>query len=364
MVNFLKDQFKDFGTKSKVGKRLLHERSHMAVEFPQSNDRVLRTFIPFLENPQITERGQANLNSYQLVGRAGELFSYAGAKSRKLKLVFNISLLHVMEMDTKEGIADHFKRQFNLFFTDKGKAKTLFNLRKEAKEEAEAIRESIKSFGRNASVTEETRARLQDAEDEAAANDFLGESDQEIQDLQGFGRDYASNHRDHYRRLIGALTGAEIQQQESESFIAPLLQGEGISTTSDRINQLNKVIDLIYVWVNLIRATTLNHSMDTLLGPPIVRLTHGAMYDNVPCLVEDYDIKILDEAGYELETLTPKRIEVSLSLVENRAGNFGRYAAGKVVTGDNITGWESIITNNELDPMNGIIAQRGGNSDL
>jgi hypothetical protein len=50
--------------------------------------------------------------------------------------------------------------------------------------------------------------------------------------------------------------------------------------------------------------------------------------------------------------------------VENRAGNFGRYAAGKVVTGDNITGWESIITNNELDPMNGIIAQRGGNSDL
>ena len=105
MVNFLKDQFKDFGKKSKVGKRLLHERSHMALEFPQSDNRVIRTFIPFLENPQITERGQANLNSYQLVGRAGELFSYAGAKSRKLKLVFNISLLHVMEMDTKESLS-------------------------------------------------------------------------------------------------------------------------------------------------------------------------------------------------------------------------------------------------------------------
>jgi len=46
-------------------------------------------------------------------------------------------------------------------------------------------------------------------------------------------------------------------------------------------------------------------------------------------------------------------------MVESRAGNFGNYDGGRVVTGDNLTGWESIISNNELDPCNGIVAQSG-----
>ena len=126
-----------------------------------------------------------------------------------------------------------------------------------------------------------------------------------------------------------------------------------------KLKNLNDSIDLVYLWLNLIRGTVLNRSDNTAYGPPIVRLTHGAMYSNVPCLVEDYSVQIEEEAGYDVQTLTPKRIRITLNMVESRAGNFGNYDGGKVVTGDNLTGWESIISNNELDPCNGIVAQLG-----
>ena len=97
MVSFLKDLAKGYDGKLPIKKRRLSERSHLTIEFPQSDNRVIRTFVPFLENPTISEKGKANLNSYNLVGRAGQLFSYGGAESRKLTVNFNITLLHVME---------------------------------------------------------------------------------------------------------------------------------------------------------------------------------------------------------------------------------------------------------------------------
>ena len=51
-------------------------------------------------------------------------------------------------------------------------------------------------------------------------------------------------------------------------------------------------------------------------------------------------------------------------MIETRTGDFGNYAGGRVVTGDNLTGWESIIGNNELDPYNGIVGQSGDFYDL
>ena len=97
MVSFLKDLFIGYDGKFPINKRRLSERSHLTIEFPQQDNRVIRTFIPFLENPNISERGTANLNRYNLGGTAGQLFSYGGAEARRLNVNFNITLLHVME---------------------------------------------------------------------------------------------------------------------------------------------------------------------------------------------------------------------------------------------------------------------------
>ena len=344
MVNFLKDQFKGYDGKLPKKSRLLHERSHIALEFPQSKDRVIRTFIPMLENPQVSERGATRLNKYDLVGRAGQLFSYGGAESRRISLTFNISLQHVLEINSSEGIADRFKRQFNLFFTERENAIELFALR----DEAQVLRDT-------AEFTEVPLATQFDAlSKDIEANDFLGDTDQKV---NGKGREYASIHRDYYRKLIGELTGAQLEAEESESFLAPILSDLDITTASQGYKELNDVIDLVYCWVNLIRGSILNNSSNTLYGPPILRLTHGPMYNNVPCLVENYSIRIAEEAGYDVQTLTPRKLEINLSLVESRTGNFGDYKATTIETGDNLTGWESIISNNDLDPQNGLIGR-------
>jgi hypothetical protein len=81
------------------------------------------------------------------------------------------------------------------------------------------------------------------------------------------------------------------------------------------------------------------------------------MYNNVPCLVENYNIRIAEEAGYDVQTFTPRQIEVTLSLIESRTGDFGKYQATTLQAGDNLTGWESIISNNDLDPQNGLIGK-------
>lgn len=327
----------------KKNNRKLQERSFLTLEFPQSNDRVIRTFIPFLENPIISEKGASNLNTYNLVGRAGELFSYAGAQSRRINVTFKINFQHVIEVDAEEGLADRFRRQFLLYFTD-ADARDDFQLRKDA-------------------ANEDRRAGLDSAM--GLELDFLNTSDEsiegedpdiQIRDRKGYGRDYAATHRAYYRRIAGLVN--QNPDAEGEDF-SNLINVDAENQESNRQADNNKHIDLVYCWLNLIRASVLNRSDNTTYGPPIVRLTHGPMYGNVPCLVENYAVKVIQEGGYEAQTLTPKIIEISLNMVESRTGNFGKYQAGRVITGDNLTGWESIISNNEIDPNNGVISREG-----
>ena len=301
MVTFSTSKFKD-GYK----KRLLHERSHLKLEFPQQGDQTIQAYIPFLENPEINEKGKSKLNTYDLVGRAGQLFSYGGADSRSLDLKFNISLLHVLDMQATEGITEKFQRDFRSFFNHKSLTRKSFNLQVEHLEEV--------VLGGGPPVEEAFKQ--------------------------------ATAHRDYYRGLISQITNTPTGNQ---------IDLGGTPTGNSDTIDLDRTLDLIYYWINLVRGSVLNNSTNTLYGPPIVRLTHGPMYNNVPCLVEDYSVSIEEEAGYDVQTLTPKRVQVTMSLVESRTGNFGEYAPGTITDGDNLTGWESIIDNNSIDPYNGLI---------
>ena len=121
------------------------------------------------------------------------------------------------------------------------------------------------------------------------------------------------------------------------------------------MDRINTLINAIYVWINLVRATTMNRSDNTTFGSPIVRLTHGPMYNNVPCVVSDYNIEMNQSAGYEVETLTPKEITISMTLKEFRTP--GTFIENQIEEGDHLTGWEAIISNNNIDPYNGDITR-------
>jgi hypothetical protein len=357
----LKSLFKGYDGKLNENKRRLSERSHLTIEFPQSNQRVIRTFIPFLENPTISERGKANLNSYNLVGRAGQLFSYGGSESRTLQVTFNISLLHVLEEE--KDLNEMFKRQFKLFFSEKELARQAFLLSK-APMPGDADPMFIdQQFAKNPDISYEEASQLalqeQAKENVENAKAFIGEGETQ----KGVDRDHAGLHRDYYRMLVQGLTKKELADSDkelNESFGAKIQEFAGYGAPLANVDQLNSVINLVYTWVNLIRGSVLNNSSNATLGPPIVRLTHGAMYNNVPCLLQDYSINIVEEAGYDVATLTPKRLQISLNLIESRTGNFGRFNAGRIEDGDNLTGWESVISTNNIDPYNGIIGLEDG----
>ena len=392
--------------------RKLPERSHLGVEFPQSNGRVFRTYIPFLQNPIITERGQSNLVEYDLIGRPGSLYSYGGSKSRVISLQFKINLVHLLYSKSTEGIADKFFRKFNLFYADKERAKKGFKLRPggefdEATENVNSAYDALYAaedfaLGANAALTqrrnrgladqpalqraEAAEAILDQAEMNAIQADLdlialQGDIGQEFMDNQGSnadpeitmgkGKEHASTHRAFYREALGIMTGSRFpvetpfidgvanyftKEINSASIFGYIVEGEDappILSPQEQLNKLNTLIDAVYVWTNLVRATTLNNSTNTTQGPPIVRLNHGPMYNNIPCVVSDYNIEMTQEAGYEVETLTPKELVINMTLKEVRGS--GNFVANEIEDGDNIAGWEAIISNNNTDPYNGAV---------
>jgi len=104
--------------------------------------------------------------------------------------------------------------------------------------------------------------------------------------------------------------------------------------------------------INVVRTSTLNNAKNTSLGPPTIYLNHGSMYNNIPCICTNYSLRLVSENGYDLKTMTPRRIEVSLSLSENRTGDFDAFIPFNFVKGENLAGWEAVIENRTLDPWN------------
>jgi len=284
------------GNNTAIYGRKLHERSFLLYEFHGSNGEVTRAHMPFMSNISIKESGEANLASYNLLGRAGQLFSYGGANSRKFDLSFEINFLHLMHLQETEGFTDRLTR-------------------------------TIKNTDR--------RTELRRFTDPNSANPVAAEK-------------YGARLTKQFFDLLGDAAQREIRSKigTAERYASRETSLFGNSP------EVQKFVDLAMYWINLIRSSTLNNSTNTVYGPPIVRLNHGPMYMNSPCLVMDYGISVDSVSNYDVETLLPYTIKVSMTMVESRTGDFGDYVKGDLVKGDNLTGWESIVDGNVLDAMN------------
>lgn len=116
-------------------------------------------------------------------------------------------------------------------------------------------------------------------------------------------------------------------------------------------------INTIIYWINLVRSSTKNNSANTTFGPPIIRVTHGPMYNAIPCVAQDYSITIDEAAGYDAVTMFPRGINIDLDLLEVRTGNFGKFKSFSKTNGDNNVGWEAVFEENNMDPYNGLISR-------
>ena len=288
--------------------RRLPDRSNLSFSFPLPTGETRTVYLPMLENCDISENKKAKLQEYQLLGRNSTIYSYGGGTSRQFQLKFKITLLHVLETLRKEPIEDKFK---NNYFQK---------------------------------VFSETPA-----EDIGFLDPTTGI---EVEDKQIKIKSLAQKNYDQYMTLTGK------KNPQLSSFDKFLNKAGGLFGVEDFVpdpskqsNKALEAVELIMYWINLVRVGCVNNATNTTLGPPIVRLTHGIMYNNVPCVMENYSINIEQERGYDINTLLGRVINISMTLNEIRIGNFGTFKPlDDPDSADNNYGWEALFNEGTIDP--------------
>ena len=284
--------------------RLLEQRARLEFHYPKED---IIIFVPFYENPEISESKTANLIEYNPLGRTGSLFAYTGAKSRKIKLKLTYTLPHLERFDM--GV-EKFRRLIDA--DSKETQRELFTKWSKQRKGVAVPSPSLEAEKRY------SRAKIE--------NEGMG-------------------------RVIDMARKME-KYPESKGALALALAG-GISgsvkTDADRfVDHLepqakHKVMDTLIFFTNVFRTSVDNDASNPLFGPPLIRLTFGTMYQSIPCVCKGVSIAYDTGMGYDLETLTPRRLTVDLDLTEVRVGDFGKYVPATVVQRDNLAGWESVI---------------------
>lgn len=274
-----------------VVNRQLENKSKLVFNYPnESGAPTIRT-LAFVENVNLSEKRKTNFTKYNPIGNNGQNFLFTGADSRSFSLDFNLTLPHMMQYVQRVENAN-------------------------AQDVTEADYTQLLSTG--GAVPSSQKTHLTNIADRIGSFDDSFLSNLSIENPTGF-------------EQVGATVEyLRIRNSEGEE-------------------KRRKGLQQVMYCVNLIRTSGLTHSRKSYLGTPIVRLTHGMMYDDIPCVVESYSIKTDEKAGYDLETLLPNRLMVSMSLMEVRIR--GRAYKPKV-DGDYVPGWDSIVDSNysTIDP--------------
>lgn len=293
--------------------RKLPNRSKLVFEFPkpQAGGGKLTVTLPFFENIKITENKRARYQKYDLISRSSQLYTYLGADSRKFTLDFTMCFPHILEehggnIQQYVGFVDA---------EDPANLQSLF-FSKGVGQEALAEIETKATFVRQTFLNSFEPGAEPNTEAIDATLNFLG------------------NVTDGALNFVRNITNRG-------KAVEPVL-----------VNQHDKIIDLVMYWTNIIRSSVLNNSQNPIYGPPIIRINHGILFQNIPCVCTNYSIEPVEEGGYDVATLMPRKIRYTLSLEELRAGDFGEFDSTKQIKKDNICGWEAVVSNKHqsVDP--------------
>ena len=326
-----------FGEK-KIKSRFLAERSYLYFKYPSMGSDFFDFYLPMLENIEIQESQKPNLVTYDLLGRAGNLFAYTGSKSREFTLKFNITLPNVSDYLNTMGISEKFSWRFKGFKKNRHEEILKFT---RTKEQGGTMGFSPYSMAsREFNILKEIDVfTLQDS-----SKRFGNIQNRRVQAMISGGRNSESN-----LEITDNLTGETFFDEISVN--ANVDQNGRVYPPTEAIKVNNQeVIDYVIQWINVIRSSVVNNSMQTNLGPPTVYINHGTMYNNIPCVCTSVQIRIVNQFGYDLVSLTPRQVEVNMSLSENRVGNFDEFMPFNYVEGENVAGWESVIIYNTMDP--------------
>lgn len=274
-------------------KRFLQERSFLVFEYETEGRLKQFSILPFFENILISEDQRANFAVYDLIGRAGNMYSYLGAKSRQFKLTFRLNVMHIHSILNTEGYA-----------------------------------------------LEDFSQKISDPTDK-----------KEIQK-----RFFTNPQRDNTKNKNLSRLSADV-------YHSLRLNSNVVFSDDIRPNGYEKTFNTVMWWINLVRTSVTNNSRNTVYGPPIIRINHGLLYNNVPCICTNFSIREVENSVYDVINNTSLMFEVSMSLEETRS-SASEYVSGDELNGDNITGWDGLKEFNTTDPYNGVWNYAGSDRGL
>ena len=312
--------------------RALPQRAKLVFYFPkpsEGEDYYVAT-LPFFENVSIKETKKARYQKYSMISRSSNLYSYMGADSKQLNLSFNMTLPHIME--------DHGEISLDKYVNYVSDGDNLL-------EEQKKFREPYRTDGPPKSMayvlgTNYTKDLATDSAAQVLLDlDALESSVASTDMIEGFMGQYGIS-----------VDPTPVTALENFVDYSPDIPDQKLM--EDPVFQArSRIIDIIIYWTNLIRASVVNYSKNPIYGPPIIRLVHGILYQNIPCICTNYSIDFNEAAGYDLLTLLPRQLKVTMKLEEIRTGDFGEFDPADVIKRDNLTGWESVVLDNAYHSM-------------
>jgi len=281
----------------------LEERGYLAFNYafdPVANQKEQTTrVLPFFENPTITETRQANYAQTKIYLRNDTARLYTYTKPRKLTVNFHMTVPHVAE-----------------FFRGNGSWGWL--------------------LGKSQSAGGGTVKDLNEPQITEYLNRIVAwdvSLKKEIKDIP------QSN----------AVSGVGGEKKLGQANINDFNEYQHNAVTFPG-KKFHAVMDFLHYAVNHIRASVINSGGDRIAGPPICLLKFGSLYNNVPCIVKQYKLSVVETAGYETRTLFPNRIKVALTLEEMRGIHGNLHSDNSMIKGD-LPGWQSLHRLGHIDPL-------------
>jgi len=274
-------------------------------------------WLPFFENPSISESRKARYASQPIFGRNEPVRLFTGSEAREFKVEFYYTPVHMMYLLPTATIID---------LITKGTVVGGWNVGPTLKE-INSIKEYVFDV-----VARDVRAYPEqpltgDTESNPQSRDFV-EMSKRSSVFDG----------------PGAYGNYQMASQEDSTFNYLLSY---VMHAQQRWVDIQAVV--LY-FINHIRSSVIG-SKRFSKGPPIVELKFGALYDFSPSVVLDYKIEPMEDAGYDLKSLIPNRVKVMMTLQEIRNVH-GNQFGDPSVTGD-LPGWDSIMELGRIDPLPG-----------
>jgi len=318
--------------------RALPERTKLMFYFPmpREGDSYYTVEMPFFENVTIKESKKARYQKYSLISRSSNLYSYMGADSRILNLTFNISLPHLLEEHPDINLDKYVS-----YMQDK--------------DNAESEKQKFLEPYKTQSIPDGIAFKLGTNYTKSLATDS---AKQVLNSLESTASGSLSvEDKEHIGTRYGLEQLAISQIAQTRTSVKTDRPNTGFQQNAIEYNQSQqlkyRIIDLIIYWTNIIRSSVVNYSKNPIYGPPIIRLSHGVLYQNIPCICTDYSIDYNEAAGYDIDTLLPRQLKINMKLEEARDGDFGEFVPkGNAIQRDNLAGWEAVVLGetNSMDP--------------